>query len=236
VNIGQRSNVRARVRAVRRFHVATKGSSEGRAPPFIAEGDRPMIRLFTFLAALLAVISAAAQAQTFETDKLPAPKRSRLGLYLSAPQAYELKQREGDKLLFVDVRTRAEVMYLGTPTVTDAVVPAVSPVGGFAVWDEAKETFKTELNEDFVTELEKRLAQKRLTKTDPIVLMCRSGDRSARAINMLLTDRGYTKVYSVVDGYEGDLSSAGRRDVNGWKNAGLPWTYELDKAKVMPAK
>ena len=66
--------------------------------------------------------------------------------------------------------------------------------------------------------------------------MCRSGDRSARAINMLLTDRGYTKVYSVVDGYEGDLSKAGRRDVNGWKNAGLPWTYELDKAKVMPAK
>ncbi len=195
-----------------------------------------MHRVITYFLALLVALSTAAIGQTFETDKLPPAKRSRLGLYLSSPQAYEMKQREGDRLLFVDVRTRAEVMYLGTPTVTDAVVPLVNPVGGFTVWDEAKETFKTDLNEGFVAELEKRLAQKHLTKTDPIVLMCRSGDRSARAINMLLTDRGYTRVYSVVDGYEGDMSPAGRRDVNGWKNAGLPWTYELDKAKVMPAK
>lgn len=195
-----------------------------------------MHRVITYFLALLVALSTAAIGQTFETDKLPPAKRSRLGLYLSSPQAYEMKQREGDRLLFVDVRTRAEVMYLGTPTVTDAVVPLVNPAGGFTVWDEAKETFKTDLNEGFVAELEKRLAQKHLTKTDPIVLMCRSGDRSARAINMLLTDRGYTRVYSVVDGYEGDMSPAGRRDVNGWKNAGLPWTYELDKAKVMPAK
>lgn len=195
-----------------------------------------MHRVITYFLALLVALSTAAIGQTFETDKLPPAKRSRLGLYLSSPQAYEMKQREGDRLLFVDVRTRAEVMYLGTPTVTDAVVPLVNPVGGFTVWDEAKETFKTDLNEGFVAELEKRLAQKHLTKTAPIVLMCRSGDRSARAINMLLTDRGYTRVYSVVDGYEGDMSPAGRRDVNGWKNAGLPWTYELDKAKVMPAK
>jgi rhodanese-related sulfurtransferase len=147
-----------------------------------------------------------------------------------------MKQKEGDKALFVDVRTRAEVMYLGTPTVTDAVVPLVNVAGGFTVWDDAKETFKTDLDEGFVAQLDKRLAQKGLTKTDPIILMCRSGDRSARAINMLLADKGYTRVYSVVDGFEGDMSKAGRRDVNGWKNAGLPWTYELDKAKVMPAK
>jgi rhodanese-related sulfurtransferase len=195
-----------------------------------------MKRWIALAFASLALVALQAAAQTFETDKLPAPKRSRLGLYLSAPQALEMKQKEGDKALFVDVRTRAEVMYLGTPTVTDAVVPLVNAVGGFTVWDDAKETFKTDLDEAFVGQLEKRLAQKGLTKTDPIILLCRSGDRSARAINMLLTDKGYTKVYSVVDGFEGDMSKAGRRDVNGWKNAGLPWTYELDKAKVMPVR
>lgn len=42
----------------------------------------------------------------------------------------------------------------------------------------------------------------------------------------------YTKVYSVVDGFEGDLSAEGRRDVNGWRKAGLPWSYKLDKAKM----
>ena len=25
---------------------------------------------------------------------------------------------------------------------------------------------------------------------------------------------------------------AGQRAVNGWKNAGLPWSYKLDKAKM----
>jgi hypothetical protein len=36
----------------------------------------------------------------------------------------------------------------------------------------------------------------------------------------------------VVYGFEGELSDKGRRTVNGWKNAGLPWSYELDKSKM----
>jgi len=43
-------------------------------------------------------------------------------------------------------------------------------------------------------------------------------------------------VYSVVDGVEGDLAKdgpkAGQRVVNGWKNAGLPWSYTLEKKKM----
>jgi hypothetical protein len=49
----------------------------------------------------------------------------------------------------------------------------------------------------------------------------------------MLAGTGYTKVYSVVDGYEGDKAKdgphKGQRTVNGWKNSGLPWTYSLDK-------
>jgi rhodanese-related sulfurtransferase len=74
-----------------------------------------------------------------------------------------------------------------------------------------------------------------LTKTDQVVLICRSGDRSAKAAN-LLADLGYTNVHTVVDGFEGDMSPDGRRTVNGWKNAGLPWTYKLDKSKMYFAK
>ena len=29
-----------------------------------------------------------------------------------------------------------------------------------------------------------------------------------------------------------DGAKAGQRVVNGWKNANLPWTYKLDKAKM----
>ena len=40
----------------------------------------------------------------------------------------------------------------------------------------------------------------------------------------------------IAEGFEGDAAKdgpkAGQRTVNGWKNAGLPWTYKLDKAKM----
>jgi hypothetical protein len=36
----------------------------------------------------------------------------------------------------------------------------------------------------------------------------------------------------VVDGFEGDMSKDGRRAVNGWKNAGLPWSYQLAREKM----
>ena len=39
-------------------------------------------------------------------------------------------------------------------------------------------------------------------------------------------------MYIVVYGFEGELSEKGRRNVNGWKNSGLPWSYELDKKKM----
>ena len=59
-----------------------------------------------------------------------------------------------------------------------------------------------------------------------------SGKRSAKAVNELAKN-GYTKVYSVVDGYEGDKvkkgENKGKRMKNGWKNSGLPWTYSMDR-------
>jgi rhodanese-related sulfurtransferase len=63
--------------------------------------------------------------------------------------------------------------------------------------------------------------------------MCRSGGRSAYAVN-LLAKTGFKNVYSIVDGFEGDKLDIegsyykGKRLVNGWKNSGAPWTYQLD--------
>jgi rhodanese-related sulfurtransferase len=83
----------------------------------------------------------------------------------------------------------------------------------------------------FSQTVEKLLASKGLSKADKVILMCRSGDRSAVAANSLAA-AGFTQVYSQIEGFEGDMSPEGRRTVNGWKNAGLPWTYRLDKARV----
>src|SRR5262249_3836600 len=105
----------------------------------------------------------------------------------------------------------------------------------FPSWDGAKNALKLESNSDFVTEVRRRLHEKGLGPANPIVLICRSGDRSAAAAN-LLAQAGLKNVYSVVDGFEGDLAKegpkAGQRVVNGWKNAGLPWSYNLDRKKM----
>jgi len=169
-----------------------------------------------------------------ERHEVPPPKRTKVGQYLSATEAAGFLAKPGSKALFLDVRTPAEVMFVGMPTMADANVPyMVEP--DFPAWDDAKATLKLESNSDFVSEVRRRLNAKGLGSDSAIVLICRSGDRSAVAAN-LLAEAGLKNVYSVVDGFEGDLAKdgpkAGQRAVNGWKNAGLPWSYNLDKKKM----
>lgn len=177
---------------------------------------------------------AALDALAVDAAGLPSSKRTTSGLYLDAKEAHALKQKLKDKAFFLDVRTRYEVVYVGMPTVADANIPYVEHPE-YAQWDDKAGRFKLDVNGDFATELARRMTAQGLGKDDSLILICRSGDRSARAAN-LLAQLGYTKVYSVVDGFEGDLAKdgpkAGQRVVNGWKNAGLPWTYKLDKTRM----
>ena len=165
-------------------------------------------------------------------DSIPELKRTQLGLYLTSAEAHEAATKE--KLLFVDVRTRAEVNFLGIPTVADANIPYMEMDNMYS-WDEKKGVFKLEPNSGFMTEIEQRLKQKGLGTDAKIIVMCRSGDRSAKAAD-LLAKSGYKNVYSVVDGYEGDVAKEGdrkgQRAVNGWRNGNLPWTYSLTKEKM----
>ena len=85
-----------------------------------------------------------------------------------------------------------------------------------------------ELNPDFITE-----AKRQFKLTDTLLVMCRSGDRSAMAVNAL-AKAGFVNVYNIFDGMEGDLVDDprsrhhGKRMKNGWKNCGAPWTYEVN--------
>lgn len=187
-------------------------------------------------AVLVALLGLNTTAQALTPEKVPEKKRSTLGLYLSAAEAHKAMTEEQATTLFIDVRSRAEVNFLGMPVVADANVPYME-MDIFYGWDEKKNVYKMELNPSFVNEIEKRLTEKGLAgKDSKVVLMCRSGDRSAAAANFLAKS-GYSKVYSIVDGYEGDLAaegpSKGQRAVNGWRNNGLPWTYTLDKKKLV---
>ena len=183
------------------------------------------------LFALLATVCFDAAAQKLDASKVPEEMRTQQGLYLLPAQAHQFVRAQKAKVLFIDVRTRAEAQFMGMATPVDALVPYVEFQEFMTDWDETRGFYKLEPFSDFVPEVGRRLQAKGLNKSDPVVLICRAGERSSRAAN-LLADSGYTRVYTVVYGFEGELSDKGRRNVNGWKNANLPWSFELDKSKM----
>ena len=180
--------------------------------------------------ALFLTPALAGNYQSVDLTKLPVSKQTKLGLYLTAPEALKMKSEGGASVLFIDIRTKGEIQFLGTPNVIDQNIPLIE-IDTPARWDKNSNRYAMSLNPDFVGAVAALAARKNLGKGDPIILMCRSGDRSAHAVN-LLQQAGYAKVYSVVDGFEGDMSPAGRRELNGWKNAELPWSYKITEGQA----
>jgi rhodanese-related sulfurtransferase len=114
--------------------------------------------------------------------KVPEPKRSKLALYLEAKDVPALIDAQGGpaKVLFLDIRTRAEAMFVGMPSTVDALVPYVELQEIMSDWDVQRSAYRLDPVQDFVPEVLRRLAAKQPGKADTVVLICRSGDRSAR--------------------------------------------------------
>jgi len=69
--------------------------------------------------------------------------------------------------------------------------------------------------------------------SDTILVMCRSGGRSAIAAN-LLAKAGFTKVYNIIDGMEGDGNGDSDSVVQGgWKNSSCPWTKKITPERMV---
>ncbi len=186
-----------------------------------------------FLVLIATFLLCALDAAAVDPSSLPKVKISKLGLYLEAREVPAFIKAHAPKVLFVDVRTIEEVLFVGTPDGLDG--QASFGIMHYDKWDKEKNTFPRNPNPDFLSQFEVFALDKGVDKSDPIVLICRSGDRSALSAD-LLSRYGYTNVWSVVDGFEGDLTkegpNKGKRAVNGWKNAGLPWSYNLDPNKI----
>ena len=57
----------------------------------------------------------------------------------------------------------------------------------------------------------------------PLLLLCRSAVRSHNAA-IAATAAGFTRVYNILEGFEGDKDAHGHRGtLGGWRRAGLPW-------------
>ncbi|MGZ8994146.1 MAG: hypothetical protein ACXW16_09035 [Burkholderiaceae bacterium] len=162
------------------------------------------------------------QAALIAEGGVPASDRTSLGLYVDARGAHRLKSEASHKVVLVDVRSQLEVVLAGRATPVDVHVPFIEHTlyrtASGRGWTMAE-------NSGFIDELVHQLQSRNADIDTVILVMCRSGERSARVVNAL-AEAGYLLAVNVIDGFEGDLGSDGKRSVNGWKNAGLPWTED----------
>ena len=166
--------------------------------------------------------------QSVSNTELPEGKRTTLGLYVTAAQAYEKWKAAPNKVKVIDVRTPEEFAFVGHPDMAWNIPLA------FVTYQrkDGKTEHGVKWNQDFVAEV-----QKLAGPTDVLLVTCRSGDRSAMAVNQLAAV-GFKNAYSIIDGVEGDKVEDtgsvfyGKRMRNGWKNS-APWVYGYDPEKIL---
>jgi len=182
------------------------------------------VALFAITLLLTSVNSLRADDGSSSSLDVPEVKRTEPGLYVTAAEAYRQWKADPAGVKIIDVRTPEEYIFVGHPAMAWNI-----PLKFIEhKWDAAAKKPVMPVNADFVAQV-KDIAK----PADTLLVTCRSGQRSAAAVN-LLAKAGFAKAYSVVDGFEGDKVKDpdspfnGQRKKNGWKNSNLPWTYDLD--------
>lgn len=125
--------------------------------------------------------------------------------HLPPTEAWTYLQAHPDAL-FLDVRMEIEYLYVGHP-------PGVVHVPWYEYPELAADPAR------FVAAVEAEAGR----KDRPVVLICRSGNRTVDA-GLALEAAGFTEVVNVLEGFEGELDEQFHRStLGGWRHAGLPW-------------
>lgn len=137
------------------------------------------------------------------------------------PVIEEMTAREAHALLvsneraqLIDVRTRAEWVFVGAPLQVGAQAPIFCQ---WQVWPDMQ------IAPRFVEELDAELTARGAARDAPLVFLCRSGARSRSAAQAMIA-AGWTRCVNVSDGFQGPPDGDGHRSrLTGWQAAGLPW-------------
>lgn len=125
--------------------------------------------------------------------------------YLSPADAQALLEQTPETL-FIDCRSEMEYLFVGHPKGAHNVP-----------WNDGPDW---EVNPHFVPVVKKLAGQ---VSARPVLLICRSGNRSSAAARAL-EGAGFSNVCYVLHGFEGDLDAQRHRNtLNGWRHDGLPW-------------
>ena len=126
-------------------------------------------------------------------------------------EAFKLLEEQSNAL-FIDVRSSMEFLFVGHPKGAIHIAWIDEPS-----WD---------INPNFVKEVRQLVLGGvcgENGQTPAIVLICRSGNRSLDAGQLLLNE-GLQNVYNVGEGFEGELNDQHQRStLGGWRFHGLAW-------------
>lgn len=188
-----------------------------------------LIVVLAGMVSLTIPLTAHSDTDEASASTLHPAKQTTLGLYVTSREAYEKWRSAPGDVTIIDVRTPEEYLFIGHADMVWNIPLAVQSYQ----WDPEKQQLPMSLLPDFVTRV------KSIVSPDDLLLVtCRSGGRSAMAVN-LLAKAGFKNVYNITDGVEGDSVKDpnsvfnGQRLVNGWKNSGLPWTYAIDPNRMV---
>lgn len=179
--------------------------------------------LFAGLVVCLSFVSGVVAETAPPSDP---KKHTEAGKYVTSLDAYTMWKANPDKVNIIDCRTQEEYAFVGHPAMAHNI-PSKLWTGK---WNTEKKDYELQDNPDFELQVKKKFAL-----GDTLLVMCRSGHRSGASVNRL-TKAGFTNVYNISDGFEGDqVKDAesyfdGKRIKNGWKNSSAPWTSALDPA------
>jgi rhodanese-related sulfurtransferase len=143
-----------------------------------------------------------------QADKRRAEHQLAYAGAVSPEEAFELLQLD-PRVRLVDVRTRAELDWVGRPLVGDGQYVHIEWTrypGGVP-------------NAEFLAQLQQGLH----SPDTPVLFLCRSAARSKLAA-VAAAQAGFTQAYDLLEGFEGDKDGHGhRKTVSGWCFRGLPW-------------
>jgi len=123
--------------------------------------------------------------------------------HLKPAEAHAFLHQNPEAVL-VDCRSEMEYLFVGHPAGAHHVA-----------WNDGPDWI---INPHFVGQVQKIASLNR-----PVVLICRSGQRSVDA-GIALGKAGFGEVINVLEGFEGPLDEQRQRSrISGWRFHGLPW-------------
>lgn len=185
----------------------------------------------------LTILSTCTYLNAMDIVKSSEPKKEKakttLGLYVTANEAGKYLNAN-QKAILVDVRSPGELKFIGAANRMDIHVPLMTVDS--SNYNKKQGGYAMKKNKYAIDEIVYELNKKSVNKDEAIFITCRSGSTRAAPVVNALAKKGYTNVWTLIDGYEGGKAKSGdfkgERVVNGWLHSNLDWSWKVPADKL----